>query len=42
MRKQGIDIHELDYELDFWENKARIEEKYGIKLVLNLNTLEIR
>ena len=41
MRKQGIDIQELDYELDYWENKAAIEAKYGTVLVLKLCKLEV-
>lgn len=39
MRKQGIDIQELDYELDYWENKAEIEAKYRTVLVMKLNKL---
>ena len=37
---QGIDVQEIDYELDFWENKAAIEAKYRTVLVLKLNKLE--
>lgn len=39
MRKQGIDVQELDYELDYWENKAEIEAKYRTVLVMKLNKL---
>jgi len=42
MWKQGIDVQELDYALDYWENKAAIEAKYGTILVLKLNKLEAR
>ena len=34
LRKQGIDVQELDYALDYWENKAAIEAKYRTVLVL--------
>ena len=39
MRKQGIDLQELDYELDYWENKAAIESKFMTVLVLKLKKL---
>ena len=42
VRKQGIDVQELDYELDYWENKAAIEARYGTVLVLKMNVLEAR
>ena len=40
MRKQGIDVQELDYELDYWENKSAIEAKYGTALALKLDRLK--
>ena len=40
MRKQGIDIQELDVSLDYWEAKAEIEAKYRTKLVLKLDKIE--
>jgi hypothetical protein len=39
MRKQEIDIQELDYTLNYWENKAAIEAKYRTMLVLKANKL---
>ena len=39
-RKQGIDVQEIDHGLDFWENKAEIEEKTRKNLVLKLSRLE--
>ena len=40
MRKQGIDVQELDTSLDYWEAKAEVEAKYRTKLVLKMNKLE--
>jgi hypothetical protein len=40
MQKQGIDFQELDYTLDYWENKVAIEAKYRTMLVLKPKTRE--
>ena len=40
MRKQGIDVQELDSSLDYWEAKAEIEAKFRTVLVLDLGKLE--
>ena len=39
-RKQGIDVQEIDENLDFWENKSKIEEKARGSLVLKLSRLD--
>ena len=39
MRKQGIDVQELDTTLNYWETKAEVEAKYRTKLVLNMDKL---
>ncbi len=40
MRRQGIDVQELDTTLEYWEAKAEVEAKYRTKLVLKLYRLE--
>jgi len=40
MRKQGIDVQEIDSEISFWENKAEIERKYCTVLVLKMENYE--
>lgn len=40
MRLQGIDVEELDEDLDYWENKAEIESRFMTALVLKPDKLE--
>ena len=40
MRKQEIDVQELDRSLTYWEAKSEIESKYRTKLVLKMDKLE--
>lgn len=39
MRRQGIDVQELDRSLTYWETKAEIEAKYRNKLVFKMEKL---